>query len=180
MSFLRITGGIYRSRRIKVIDAPGLRPTPDAVRVTLFNWLAQDLSGWRCLDLFAGTGILGLECASRGAAEVVFVERNARIGRELRATLEAFSETPLTVWTGDALEFLALAERAGERFDLLLLDPPYRQGWIERLAPYLSSIVRQEGKIYLEAERPVAAIGAWRTLKRGQAGQVHYHLLEHS
>lgn len=178
MSFLRITGGDFRSRRVKVIDAPGLRPTPDAVRVTLFNWLGQDLTGWRCLDLFAGSGILGLECASRGAAEVTFVERDRRIHAELAKTLADFAHPALLLERGDALEFLLRAKTQGRLYDLVLLDPPYGQGWIERIVPHLPPVMHAEGKIYLECERRLDDLPSWRIVRAGRAGQVFYHLLE--
>src|SRR5438045_9743994 len=92
---VRIIGGVWRRSKLPVADSPGLRPTPDRVRETLFNWLGQDLSGWRCLDAFAGSGALGFEAASRGAAEVLLVERDPRIGRSLRESQQRSQATPL-------------------------------------------------------------------------------------
>lgn len=175
MSRIRITGGTWRSRLIEVIDAEGLRPTPDRVRETLFNWLGQDLSGWRCLDLFAGSGILGLECASRGAAEVVLVEKNPKTMAQLRNNAARFACERLRLERADALEFAATTKRP---FDLILLDPPYRQGWLERVVPLLPALGQPEARIYAEAEQRIETLGAWRTVKQGQAGQVFYHLLE--
>lgn len=108
MSRIRITGGEWRSRLIRVMDAPGLRPTPDRVRETLFNWLGQDLTGWRCLDLFSGSGILGLECASRGAAEVVLVENQPKTFAQLRGNAATFACDRLRPVRADALEFVTL------------------------------------------------------------------------
>jgi 16S rRNA (guanine966-N2)-methyltransferase len=178
MSRVRITGGEWRSRLIQVIDAQGLRPTPDRVRETLFNWLGQDLSGWRCLDLFAGSGILGLECASRGAAEVVLVEKNPKTMAQLRDSATLFACERLRLERADALEFAAAARRQDRPFDLILLDPPYRQGLLERLAPLLPALAGSGTRIYADAEHRIATLGDWRTVKQGQAGQVFYHLLE--
>ncbi|MEW6165567.1 MAG: 16S rRNA (guanine(966)-N(2))-methyltransferase RsmD [Pseudomonadota bacterium] len=175
MSRIRITGGAWRSRLIQVMDAEGLRPTPDRVRETLFNWLGQDLSGWRCLDLFAGSGILGLECASRGAAEVVLVEKNPKTLARLRDNAAPFACGRLRLERADALEFAATVTRP---FDLILLDPPYRQGWLDRVVPLLPTLAGSETRIYAEAEHRIEALGDWRTVKQGQAGQVFYHLLE--
>lgn len=179
MSRVRITGGEWRSRLIKVIDAPGLRPTPDRVRETLFNWLGHDLTGLRCLDLFAGSGILGFEASSRGAAGVVLVERDQRVLAALRQNAEALGGTArLEVVRGDALEFAASAARLGRQFDLVFLDPPYRQQWLDRVWPLLPAIVAPEGRLYIEAELALAPPAPWRIVRQGQAGQVFYHLLE--
>ncbi|MDP1609517.1 MAG: 16S rRNA (guanine(966)-N(2))-methyltransferase RsmD [Rhodocyclaceae bacterium] len=176
MSRIRITGGEWRSRLVEVIDAPGLRPTPDRVRETLFNWLGQDLTGWHCLDLFAGSGILGFECASRGAENVVLVERDKSAFARLGQNAATFACARLRPVRADALEFAATASAS---FDLLLLDPPYRQGWLEKVAPLLPVLARPGMRIYAEAEHRIEKLGDWRTLKQGQAGQVFYHLLEH-
>lgn len=177
MSRIRITGGAWRSRLVQVIDAPGLRPTPDRVRETLFNWLGQDLSGRACLDLFAGSGILGIEAASRGAAQVDLVESNPKTFVRLRDNVAAFAAPCLQLHRADALEFAAAAVRQEQRYDLVLLDPPYGQGWLERVAPLLPGLAQPGMRIYVEAERRVDSLGDWRTLKQGQAGQVFYHLL---
>jgi 16S rRNA (guanine966-N2)-methyltransferase len=176
MSKIRITGGEWRSRLVQVADVPGLRPTPDRVRETLFNWLGQDLTGWQCLDLFAGSGILGFECASRGAEGVVLVERDQGAFARLRQNAAVFACARLRLQRADALEFAATASPS---FDLLLLDPPYRQGWLEKVAPLLPGLARPGMRIYAEAERRIASLGDWQTVKQGQAGQVFYHLLEH-
>jgi 16S rRNA (guanine966-N2)-methyltransferase len=177
MNRIRITGGEWRSRLIEVADAPGLRPTPDRVRETLFNWLGQDLTGWHCLDLFAGSGILGFECASRGAENVVLVERDQSAFARLQQNAALFACARLQPQRADALEF---AGRKGQVFDLVLLDPPYRQSWLEKVVPLLPALARPGMRIYAEAEHRIATLGKWRTLKQGQAGQVFYHLLEHS
>jgi 16S rRNA (guanine966-N2)-methyltransferase len=178
MSRVRISGGEWRSRQIKVIDSPGLRPTPDRVRETLFNWLGQDMGGLTCLDLFSGSGILGFEAASRGAAEVVMVEWDRRVAATLRENAEALGGGRLELVRADALEFAALAARQGRSFDLAFLDPPYRQNWLDKLWPLLTPIMVPHGRIYVEAEFAVAPPAPWRATRQGKAGQVFYHLLE--
>ncbi|HSH84506.1 MAG TPA: 16S rRNA (guanine(966)-N(2))-methyltransferase RsmD [Guyparkeria sp.] len=127
---VRIIGGEWRSRRLRFPAAPDLRPTPDRVRETLFNWLGQNVSGWRVLDLFAGSGVLGFEALSRGAAWAGFVEKSPRVARALMANLEllgAESER-FTVWTRDARQWLTAPPlEAGASVDLVFLDPPFRQ-----------------------------------------------------
>lgn len=178
MSRVRITGGEWRSRLIPVTAAVGLRPTPDRVRETLFNWLGQDLTGLACLDLFAGSGILGFEAASRGAAAVVLVERDQRAFAALRQNASALGGGRLEVVRADALEFAASAAGRGRRFDLVFLDPPYRQGWLERLWPLLPGIAAPGARLYVEAEAPVEPPAPWGLIRQGKAGQVFYHLLE--
>lgn len=178
MSRIRITGGEWRSRLVQVVDATGLRPTPDRVRGTLFNWLGQDLAGRRCLDLFAGSGILGFEAASRGAAAVTLVERDQRVFAALRQNAATLGGGRLDVVRGDALEFAASAARQGRLFDLVFLDPPYRQGLLERAWPLLPAITAPDARLYVEAEAPVEPPAPWRVARQGKAGQVCYHLLE--
>jgi len=178
LSRVRITGGEWRSRLINVIDSPGLRPTPGRVRETLFNWLGQDLTGLTCVDLFAGSGILGFEAASRGAASVVLVERDQRVCAMLRQNAAALGGGRLEVVAADALEFAAVCGRQERKFDLVLLDPPYRQSWLDRLWPLLPEIVGDGGHVYVEAEVEVVPPSPWQVVRQGKAGQVFYHLLE--
>lgn len=177
MARLRLIGGAWSSRLLTVPDLPGLRPTPDRVRETLFNWLGQELTGLSCLDLFAGTGALGFEAASRGAARVTLVERDRRLVRRLEENRRLLGGDTVRILLADALE---CARAWSEPVDVLFLDPPYRERWPERLEPWLDRLVRPEGAIYLEAEHEIETLGAWHTVKRGRAGQVHYHLLERS
>ncbi len=175
MSRVRIVGGQWRSRLLPVPSLPGLRPTPDRVRETLFNWLGQELDGWRVLDLFAGSGVLGFEAASRGAASVVLVEHDATALRSLQESRKTLSAACVELFRGDAVKFASACER---RFDLVFLDPPYRQGLIERVEPHLERLLQQEAWLYVEAERPVDELGSWTTVKRGRAGQVYFQLMQ--
>lgn len=175
MSRIRITGGEWRSRLVQVVDAPGLRPTPDSVRETLFNWLGQDLRGLSCLDLFAGTGILGFEAASRGADRVALVERSRPVFAALRRQADAFACPRLELFCCDALNF---APPGGGRFDLVFLDPPYGQGWLARVESALGALAAPGARLYAEAEAPIERLGPWSVARRGRAGQVFYHLLE--
>jgi 16S rRNA (guanine966-N2)-methyltransferase len=175
VSRVRIVGGEWRSRLLSVPDATGLRPTPDRVRETLFNWLGQDLHGLRCLDLFAGTGILGFEAASRGAAEVVLVERDPLALDALHKAAKTLQAAQVEIVRGDAVRFLQSTPR---KFDVVFLDPPYRQGWIERVEPLLERVLQPEGWLYVESEATVTRLGGWQSVKQGRAGQVHFHLLQ--
>jgi 16S rRNA (guanine(966)-N(2))-methyltransferase RsmD len=178
MSRIRITGGEWRSRLIQVADAEGLRPTPDRVRETLFNWLGQDLAGLNCLDLFAGSGILGIEAASRGAAHVTLVEKSRRAFDQLRRNLEPFDGGRLELVCCDAVKFAPSSRLPGGRYDVVFLDPPYHRGWLDKVAPLLDGWTRPGARLYAEAEHPLEGLGRWRVTKRGQAGQVNFHLLE--
>lgn len=175
MSRVRITGGQWRSRMLNVTSATGLRPTPDRVRETLFNWLGQQLDGWRCLDLFAGSGALGFEAASRGAGEVVMVEFNPRVFALLKQHAQALGADQVELVRSDALKFAASASRP---YDLVMLDPPYNKGWIERLEPHLEALVASDGWLYIEAEVPVESLGEFEAVKSGRAGQVCFQLLK--
>jgi 16S rRNA (guanine(966)-N(2))-methyltransferase RsmD len=177
---VRIIGGKWRSRLVKFPAAPGLRPTPDRVRETLFNWLGQDLTGLRCLDLFAGSGALGFEAASRGAAEVVLVERDRAVGLALQDNARLLQPASLEVVRADALEFIAHDRRA---YDVVFLDPPFAL-WEQESAVLTTLLVGLRNRlapgarVYLESpDFPELAHG-WRTLKQGRAGAVHYQLLE--
>jgi len=178
LSTVRIIGGKWRRRLLHFPDSEALRPTPDRVRETLFNWLGQDLAGLSCLDLFAGSGALGFEAASRGAARVVMVENSPRVLAALAANarlLDAHSQ--LEIVRADAVKFASSLRTTGFRFDVLFLDPPYKQGWVDRLSPLLSALLVDEGVLYVEAEHVLEFCGEWRTVRKGRAGQVFYHLM---
>ena len=178
MNTVRIIGGEWRRRTLSFPDAEGLRPTPDRVRETLFNWLGQDLSGQSCLDLFAGSGALGFEAASRGAERVVMVENSPKVFAALEENARVLGAAGrLQIVRADAVKFASSLCASGSRFDVLFLDPPYKQGWIERLAPILPALVLDDGAIYLEAEHALDAVGDWKTVRSGRAGQVFYHLM---
>ena len=174
---MRIVGGDLRGRRIEVPARADVRPTPDRVRETLFNWLGQRLDGAVCLDLFAGSGALGFEAASRGAARVLMVEQDRDVVAALRMSRDSLGAHAVEIVAGEALAWLA---RGGGRFDVVFLDPPFRQNamapLLERLAPRLQPGAR----VYLEAAQPMDAAAPWRELKRARAGQVSYQLLQWS
>jgi 16S rRNA (guanine(966)-N(2))-methyltransferase RsmD len=175
LNSVRIVGGEYRRRVLKFPDSEGLRPTPDRVRETLFNWLGQDLDGWHCLDLFAGSGALGFEAASRGAARVVMVEQSPKVLAALHENHELLHKpSAIEIVRADALQYLASTKA---KFDLIFLDPPYKKGWIARLEPFLPGILNEDAAIYVEAEHEIESLGNWRTVRQGKAGEVHFHLL---
>ena len=171
---LRIIGGKYRSRVLRVAARPGLRPTPDRVRETLFNWLGQDLSGLACLDLFAGSGALGFEAASRGAARVVMVEQDRAALAELDRSRAALGAEQVLIVAGDANAFLA---REKECFDVVFLDPPFRQNAVPDLLAKLPPRLLRGARVYVESGAPVAVLWPWTELKQARAGQVSYQLL---
>ena len=179
MNTVRIIGGAWKRRQLRFPDALGLRPTPDRVRETLFNWLGQDLSGRRCLDLFAGSGALGFEAASRGAARVVMVEQSPAVAAALENNARVLAAgNRLRIVRGDALKSAPSLSSAEARFDVVFLDPPFRQGWLERLTPLLPGLLADDGDLYVEAEHELDGLGEWQTVRRGRAGQVFYHLMQ--
>lgn len=171
---LRIIGGKYRSRLLRVAARPGLRPTPDRVRETLFNWLGQDLSGLACLDLFAGSGALGFEAASRGAARVVMIEEDRIALAELHRSRAALGAEQVRIVAGDANAFLA---REKECFDVVFLDPPFRQNAGPALLAKLPPRLQRGARVYVESGAPVAVMSPWTELRQSRAGQVSYQLL---
>ncbi len=180
---VRIIGGQWRRTRLPVVDRPGLRPTPDRVRETLFNWLGQDLGGWRCVDAFAGTGALSFEAASRGAAEVLLLEQDAALITGLRALKQRLQADTVRVQRGDGVA--ALRALAPGSIDLVLLDPPFEDATV--FAPALAAAaraVRPDGFVYLEAPAAwddAALAGAGLRVHRHlKAGAVHAHLLRPS
>jgi 16S rRNA (guanine966-N2)-methyltransferase len=176
---VRIIGGQWKRSKLPVPDKPGLRPTPDRVRETLFNWLGQDLTGWRCVDAFAGTGALGLEAASRGAADVLLVEQDAELVSLLRAAQVKLDARAVKVERGNGLSVLVRLSPAS--VDLIFLDPPFDAGLFEKALSGAAAALAAEGLIYLEAPHawaddklaPYGLVLA-RHLK---AGAVHAHLL---
>jgi len=178
---LRIVAGKWRSRLLDIADVPGLRPTSERIRETVFNWLAPQIAGARCLDLFAGTGALGLEALSRGAAETVFVEQSPIAAKTLRNNIEALDASVASVHLSDARDFLR-GPNVGE-FDIVFLDPPFAADMLEELCRLLDeiSIFAHGAQIYVEEDRDRAELklpGRWRVVKSKNAGNVRYSLAE--
>jgi 16S rRNA (guanine(966)-N(2))-methyltransferase RsmD len=176
---VRIIGGAWKRSRLPVPHRPGLRPTPDRVRETLFNWLGQDLSGWRVLDAFAGSGALGFEAASRGAREVLLLETDPGLVRALQASRERLKAGQLRIEQVDALRWMGRAEPAG--FDLVMLDPPFGADLFGAALQAARPLLAAHGCIYLEADRRFddaeLAPAGLAVHKAGQAGRVFFHLL---
>ena len=174
---IRLIAGQWRGRRLDFPPAPGLRPTPDRVRETLFNWLAPDLPGARCLDLFAGSGALGLEARSRGAREVVLVDRNPHVIDHLRAELTRIGMDGVSCHPAAALDWLAGSERP---FDIVFVDPPFADAlWDAVLAALArTGAVRPGGKVYVEMPRSqtLALPTGWTPWREGRAGDVHFQV----
>jgi 16S rRNA (guanine966-N2)-methyltransferase len=179
---LRIIGGQWRGRKLEFPAVDAIRPTPDRVRETVFNWLQNDIAGARCLDLFAGSGALGIEALSRGAAQVVFVDREPRIGQYLRTTLKLLNTSAGEVYTADSLKWLALASRP---FDVVFLDPPFAANVLASACQRLEQggWLAPEALIYIEnassGGTPLVP-GNWALIKSKTTGQVGYHLARRS
>ena len=176
---VRIIGGIYKRTKLPVADKPGLRPTPDRVRETLFNWLGQDLTGWRCIDIFAGTGALGFEAASRGAAEVLLCEQDPQLALKLKALQERLQAGCVRVERGDGVGLLR--RQSPGSMQLVFIDPPFESTLFEPALQAAADAIAPQGRVYLEAPRSwtaeeLAPLGLtiWRSSK---AGAVHFHLL---
>jgi len=175
---IRIIGGKWRGRKLTVPDAPGLRPTPDRVRETLFNWLQPIITGARCLDLYAGTGILGLEAVSRGAAEAVLVEQDSALIDRIKLNIEMLDAgADVRVEQAEALLWL---RHNKTRFDLVFLDPPFRQGLIEKSASLLKErgCLHPHARIYMESEPELQLPDGFRIVREGKAGKVKFMLVE--
>lgn len=179
---IRIIGGLWKRTKLKVADKPGLRPTPDRVRETVFNWLGQDLSGLRCLDAFAGTGALGFEAASRGAQEVQLVEQDATLVEQLKKTQAQLQASAVHVVRGDGVS--AIRQAAPGSLDVIFIDPPFDAPLFEPALGACARALAPEGWVYLEAptaytDELLSSVGlsVHRHLK---AGAVHAHLLKRS
>ncbi|WP_372827323.1 16S rRNA (guanine(966)-N(2))-methyltransferase RsmD [Polaromonas sp.] len=176
---IRIIGGQYKRTRLPVPDKPGLRPTPDRVRETVFNWLGQDLTGWRCMDVFAGTGALGFEAASRGAAEVLLCEQDATLVARLHALQLKLQADMVRVERGDGIALLR--RQSPGSLQLVFLDPPFDSPLFEGALKAAAQAVSDPGYVYLEAPKPwddeaLSAYGL-KVHRSGKAGAVHFHLL---
>jgi 16S rRNA (guanine966-N2)-methyltransferase len=179
-SEVRLIGGQWKRSKLPVADAPGLRPTPDRVRETLFNWLGQDLSGWRCLDAFAGSGALGFEAASRGADQVVLLERDRRLAASLNESKLRLKAEQLRIENADAMAWMARCPP--DSFELVFIDPPFDAELIEPALALALRLVVPQGFIYVEAgsalqPEPLAARGL-KLHRQSRAGTVHFHLLQ--
>ncbi len=176
---IRIIGGQYKRTKLPVPSHPGLRPTPDRVRETLFNWLGQDLTGWRCADVFAGTGALGFEAASRGAAEVLLCEQDPVLVLRLKAVQARLQASMVKIERGDALG--ALRRLPAGSMQLVFLDPPFESTVFESVLKAAAQAISPTGLVYLEAPRAwldeeLLPLGL-RVHRSGKAGAVHFHLL---
>ena len=175
---IRIVGGKWRGRKFPVPEVAGLRPTPDRVRETLFNWLQPVIAGARCLDLYAGTGLLGLEAVSRGAAGAVLVEQDSSLIAQIKRNIEMLDAG------GDVLveqaEALSWLRHNQSRFDLVFLDPPFGQGLIEKSASLLKErrCLQPHAMIYVESEPELQLPDGFRVVRQGKAGKVKFMLVE--
>lgn len=173
MGEIRIIGGQWKRSKLPVADAPGLRPTSDRIRETLFNWLGQTLTGWRVLDAFAGSGALGFEAASRDAAEVVMIEREAALVESLRASQKRLKATTLTIHRANALNWMTACPA---RFELIFLDPPFADDLFDRALAAATPLLAEGGLLYVESPHEMAAPAGFSAWRQGRAGAVHYQL----
>ena len=179
---LRIIAGSWRGRKLGFLEREGLRPTTDRVRETIFNWLQMDLPGSRCLDLFAGSGALGFEAASRGAAKVVMVDDDIETSNLLKSNIGLLEAQQVEAVCGDAIRFL---QRCDQKFDVVFIDPPYQSDVIAQCCELLESkqCLSDRAKIYIECDASIdlskdsnGLPDNWQCLKRKTAGQAGYHL----
>ncbi|MCW9013843.1 MAG: 16S rRNA (guanine(966)-N(2))-methyltransferase RsmD [Gammaproteobacteria bacterium] len=182
---LRIIGGKWRSRQLPVIAQPGLRPTPDRVRETLFNWLQAVVPGARCLDLFAGSGALGIEAASRGAAEVLLIEQQADACKMLTKNVQALAASNIEIQQQDALQWLQRGNARAAAYDLVFIDPPYDSPLLPAACQLLeaNNWLADEACIYFElaSNQVLPELPAnWEIIRGKKAGQVSYHLVKRS
>ncbi len=178
---VRIIGGQWRGTRLPVPDLPGLRPSGDRSRETLFNWLQMHIHGARCVDLFAGSGVLGLEAASRGAAEVILVEKSRLAVQDIRTSLKRLNATHAEVIETDAITWLAHCDP--QTMDIVLIDPPFGTGLEVRSLELLTTgdCVSPGGFVYIETAREAPAIApapGWETVKEKTLGEVRMQLLK--
>jgi 16S rRNA (guanine966-N2)-methyltransferase len=176
---VRIIAGKWRGRKLDVIDSPGLRPTPDRVRETLFNWIQMEIVGARCLDLFAGTGALGFEALSRDASEVVMVESDAKVVESLKQQASVLKSENHVIQHADALSWI---RQNNKPFDIIFLDPPFQQGFVEKCCALIveESLLKTNGLVYIESEKDLALPDGWQIKKQKNAGQVQSMLIEQS
>ncbi len=187
---VRIIGGSWKRTPLPVLSASGLRPTPDRVRETVFNWINHQRDGnWataQVLDLFAGSGALGFEAASRGAHSVMMVDSLSPVVQQLENIKQKLHADAVQILRGDALAVAQSAASRGQRFDLIFLDPPYQQNFIERCLPLCSKLLNEGGLVYVESGAALAFaegetpewMAGWEVIRADKAGMVHFHLLK--
>jgi 16S rRNA (guanine966-N2)-methyltransferase len=177
---IRLIGGQWKRTKLPVANHPGLRPTPDRVRETLFNWLGQDMTGLRCVDAFAGTGALGLEAASRGAADVLLMESESKLAAQLQAIKTKLKADTVRIQRGDGIAMLQALPRAS--VDVVFIDPPFEAPIFDKALAAAAHAVSAQGAIYLEAPKAWGddelAVFGLQVARSGKAGMVHYHLLK--
>ncbi len=196
MHQVRIIGGRWKRTPLNVVTAEGLRPTPDRVRETVFNWFSHLLDGrWqdlRCIDLFAGSGALGFEAASRGVAHVVMVESNAPAFMQLQRIKEKLGADQADIIRGDALAISAKLVASKQKFDLIFLDPPFGKSILQKILPKCAELIADKGLVYVEAEHELTAVGSiqsgpesgpdwlagWNLIRADKAGSVYFHILQ--
>lgn len=185
---VRIIGGAWKRTPLPVVDALGLRPTPDRVRETVFNWINHQLGGdWDsacCLDLFAGSGALGFEAASRGAQSVTLIDSHSPVVRQLEVIKEKLKADAVSVLRADALAAARDLALRGKRFDVVFLDPPYQQDFLARTLPLCRDLLKEGGMVYAESGAPLPFdeapdwLEGWELVRADKAGMVCYHLLK--
>lgn len=172
---VRINAGVWRSRLLKFPEVDGLRPSPDRVRQTVFNWLGQDLTGKTCLDIFAGTGAFGFEALSRNAKQVTMVEYSKAAAKSLSQNQTLLKAEHCQILQQDAMQFLVANQQP---FDIIFCDPPYQKQWLDKLLPILGTHLSEDGVLYAEAEYEIKSSEHWDVFKQSKAGNVYYHLLK--
>jgi len=174
---VRIIAGKWRGRKLDVLDLPGLRPTPDRVRETLFNWIQHEIVGARCLDLFAGTGALAFEALSRDASEVIMIDSDPKAVESLNRHAVLLKSENHTIQRADAIGWL---KRSIKGFDIIFLDPPFKQGYIEKCCAIIKeeSLLNTNGLVYIESEKNCVIADGWQIKKQKNAGQVQSLLIE--
>ncbi len=185
---VRIIAGTWKRTPLAVVDAPGLRPTPDRVRETLFNWLSflfgQNWQTVRCLDLYAGSGALGFEAASRGALAVTMVEAHSPAVRQLEAMRDKLGATQIQVLQGDARIWAQKLAARADSFDVIFLDPPFHRDLLSTILPDCVALLKADGYLYLEAEKALTeadlpeSLTNWQVIRCDRAGKVFFHLLQ--
>jgi len=177
---VRIIGGQYRRTPITVVDAPGLRPTPDRVRETVYNWLSHlwgaNFDNKSVLDPFAGSGAMGFEAASRGASRVVMIETERKTIFTMTALRDKLDARVIDIIHGDGLA--AMRRLAGANFDMVFLDPPFGEGKLEKVWPLLPAVLAQDGLVYVESEAPIVPPDGFALIRQDGAGAIFFGLLE--